>query len=247
VGVNTPGPRTPLPGGGALLTARPSDTWAGEDELTVRRMRLAVLFYGFLALAAVLWGVLRGRPNVYRHPEPWLDLTFPLSTLLAVLLGLAVAAAVVVGTRVLVRRTRWARNLHIEFRSLLGPLASLEIAVFAIASGVAEELFFRGAMQPDLGLVVASVLFGLVHILPRMWPWTLWALVMGFVFGSLYALTGEILAPVLAHVLINYENLHFINAYDPSPPASSEDRARRREPSEPDLVSGRLRSGGRAR
>lgn len=215
--------------------------------MTVRRIRLAVVFYGLLALAAVSWGIFRGRPNLYHHPEAWLPLGFPKSTLLALALGLGVALAVVAGTRVLVRRTRWARNLHVEFRALLGPLSSMEIAVFALASGVAEEVFFRGALQPDLGLVITSVIFGLVHFLPRMWPWTLWALVMGFVFGALYALTGELLAPVLAHVLINYENLHFINAYDPSPPASSEDRARRREPSEPDLVSGRLRSGGRAR
>jgi uncharacterized protein len=215
--------------------------------VTVRRIRLAVAFYGLLALAAVSWGLFRGRPNLYHHPEPWLPLGFPESSALALALGLGVALAVVAATRVLVRRTRWARNLHVEFRVLLGPLTALQIAVFALASGVAEELLFRGALQPDLGLVLTSVLFGLVHFLPRMWPWTLWALVMGFVFGVLHALTGELLAPVVAHVVINYENLHFINAYDPSPPASAEDRARRREPSEPDLVSGRLRSGGRAR
>lgn len=215
--------------------------------MTVRRIRMAVVFYGLLALAAVTWAFFRDRPNLYHHPDAWLTLGFPRSTLLALVLGIAVALGVVAGTRVLVRRTRWARNLHEEFRALLGPLSSTEIAVFAVASGVAEEAFFRGALQPDLGLVITSVLFGAVHFLPRMWPWTLWALLMGFVFGTLYALTGELLAPVLAHVLINYENLHFINAYDPSPPSSSEDRARRREPSEPDLVSGKLRSGGRAR
>jgi uncharacterized protein len=214
--------------------------------LTARRIRLAVVFYGFVALAAVAWGALRDRPNIYRHPEPWLDLPFPVSTLLALVLGLSVAAAVVAATRILVRRARWARNLHMEFRTLLGPLGPLEIAVFAVASGVAEELFFRGAMQPDLGLVIASVLFGVVHVLPGMWHWTVWALVMGFVFGALHALTGELLAPIVAHVIINYENLHFIDAYDPCPPTAT-DRSRRREPSEPDLVSGRLRSGGRAR
>ncbi|MFW6067753.1 MAG: CPBP family intramembrane glutamic endopeptidase [Myxococcota bacterium] len=215
--------------------------------MTVRRIRLAVVVYGLLSLAAVLWGTIADRLDLYHHPEPWVRWEFPHGTLLAILLGVGVALLVVAATRVLVRRTAWARRMHVEFRSLLGPLDSIQILVFALASGVAEELFFRGAMQPDVGLVVASLAFGLVHILPRMWPWTLWALVMGFVFGVLYALTGELIAPVVAHVLINYENLHFIEAYDPSPPSGAGDRSRRREPSEPDLVSGRLRTGGRVR
>lgn len=215
--------------------------------MTVRRIRLAVVVYGLLSLAAVLWGIMAGRVDLYHHPEPWVEWSFPRGTLVSIVLGVGVALAVIGATRVLVRRTEWARRMHLEFRSILGPLRPSEIAVFALASGIAEELFFRGAMQPGLGLVVSSVAFGLVHFLPRMWPWTVWAVVMGFVFGALYALTGELLAPVVAHVVINYENLHFIEAYDPMPPAGAQDRSRRREPSEPDLVSTRLRQGGRAR
>lgn len=215
--------------------------------MTVRRIRVAVVVYGLLATGAVLWGTVAGRLDLYHHPDPWVQWGFPQRTLLSLVLGVAVAVVAIAATRLLVRRTAWARRLHVEFRGLFGPLGSAEIAVFALTSGVAEELFFRGAMQPDVGLVVTSLAFGLLHILPRAWPWTLWAIVMGFVFGALHALTGELLAPLVAHIVINYENLHFINGYDPSPPTGSDDRSRRREPSEPDLVSTRLRSGGRTR
>ena len=214
--------------------------------MTPRRIRLAVIVYGILALAALLWGVLGSRPNLYHHPAPIFGLGFPMSTLLALGSGAAVALVVVLSTRILVRRTRWARSLHIEFRNLLGPLSSAEIAVFALTSGIAEEMFFRGAMQPSLGLVASSVIFGLAHIGPmrRFWVWTVWATVMGLVFGLLYAATGELLAPVVAHVLINYENMHFIESYDPEPPRGpSEDRGLMRTSSEPRLVSTRLRPG----
>ncbi|MEM9192982.1 MAG: CPBP family intramembrane glutamic endopeptidase [Myxococcota bacterium] len=183
------------------------------------RGRLALLVYGLMGALAFGWGALRGQPNLYHHPEPWLTLDFPYPTLLSLGLGLAVAVAVIYASRVLVRRARWARELHVEFRSVLGPVTSTDIAILAVSSGLSEELLFRGAMQPTLGLVLSSVIFGLVHIGPnrRFLPWTAWALLMGFVFGGVYELTGELLGPVIAHVLINHQNLHFIRRHDPEP------------------------------
>ena len=212
--------------------------------MTPRRIRLAVVVYGILGLAALGWGYLRGEPNLYHHPEPLFDLGFPVSTLAAITSGAAVALVVIVSTRVLVRRTQWARALHVEFRNILGPLSGTEIAVFAVTSGIAEEMFFRGAMQPATGLWISSVIFGLAHVGPmrRFWVWTVWATVMGVVFGLLYACTGELLAPVVAHVLINYENMHFIEAYDPNPPGPDSDHGTRTS-SEPRLVNTRMRAG----
>lgn len=222
----------PPPGPAVTPTAAP---------VTPRRIRLALVVYGVLVALALLWGVLRGDVNLYHHPEPWLGLVFPASTLAAIGAGLAVAVAVVVSTRVLVRRTRWARLLHVEFRELLGPLSAGEIAVFALTSGIAEEMLFRGAMQPSLGIVWASIIFGAMHVGPmkRLWVWTVWATAMGFVFGALYAATGELLAPVVAHVVINYENMHFIESYDPG---AGGPRPTRRTPSD-SIVGNRLRAG----
>ena len=67
--------------------------------------------------------------------------------------------------------------------------------------GVGEETFFRGAVQQEFGLVVASLLFGVVHVGPdrRYLVWTAWAVQAGFLFGVLYEVTGGLLAPILAH------------------------------------------------
>jgi len=182
-----------------------------------RRIALSLSFYGLLAIGALLWGWGQGDIDLYHHPAPWLGLAFPVSTGSALASGVAVALVVIVLTRVLVRRAEWAKRLHGEFRALLGPLSGPEIAVFALTSGVAEEMLFRGAMQPAFGLWLSGLVFGLVHVGPRrsFLPWTIWATLMGWVFGALYAATGELLAPVVAHFLINYENLHFIVAFDP--------------------------------
>ncbi len=68
-------------------------------------------------------------------------------------------------------------------------------------------------------------------------PWSASAIAAGLAFGALYAATGELVGVVVAHILINYENLHFVRSYDPS-------RRVPRTPSAPGLVGDRLRVGG---
>ncbi|MCS5634940.1 MAG: CPBP family intramembrane metalloprotease, partial [Myxococcota bacterium] len=93
--------------------------------------------------------------------------------------------------------------------SALGPIGVPNAVLLAFASGIAEEMFFRGALQPRVGLVAASVLFALLHFLPRraLWPWTVFALAAGLLFGGLFQWTGNLIAPVTAHIVVNAVNL----------------------------------------
>jgi len=72
-----------------------------------------------------------------------------------------------------------------------------------------EEMLFRGLLQPAIGIVWSSLIFGLLHVGPdrRYAPWTLMAIGMGFAFGGLHYYTGNLLAPILAHFTINHFNL----------------------------------------
>jgi uncharacterized protein len=134
-------------------------------------------------------------------------------------IAVAIAVSVVAATRELVRRTRWARRLHLNLRGTLLGLTPGRIALLSLLSATAEELFFRAALAPSLGLVASSVLFGLAHVGPgeQKLAWSLWALLMGLVFGALFFASGSLLPPLLAHALINYENMHYICNYDPTP------------------------------
>jgi membrane protease YdiL (CAAX protease family) len=104
------------------------------------------------------------------------------------------------------------------------------LILVAVFSGVGEETFFRGAVQQEFGIVVASLLFGLVHVGPdrRYLLWTLWAVLAGFLFGGLYDLTGGLLAPILAHTAHNAATLLLwkrsrkgVRERDPREPAGS--------------------------
>lgn len=186
------------------------------------RLKIAALFYSLLAVIAVIWSfVEHGHDfsNLFFHPEPaFLNDSVFTWVLIGASLGIGFGLLVARLSKFLVHKWNWAKGLHIEFRGLLGPLADVDVLVFALLSAIGEELLFRGAIQSSFGIVPASIVFGLLHIGPnrKFLPWPAQAIVMGFALGGLFWLTGNLVAPILAHFTINYQNLHFINKYDPS-------------------------------
>lgn len=102
-----------------------------------------------------------------------------------------------------------ARKLEEDLAKLLGPLATSEVLGLALFSGFAEELFFRGAMQGAWGWLPATVVFAALHAGPGATYriWTAFAVVAGLTLAGLMVWRGNLLAPVVAHVLINGVNL----------------------------------------
>jgi len=57
-----------------------------------------------------------------------------------------------------------ARQVHSTTQTLYSGLGGpLGIAVLALAPGICEEILFRGALQPRLGLIVTALLFTSIH------------------------------------------------------------------------------------
>ena len=177
--------------------------------------RLALLVYVPLGVLALAWAWLGGERFAWSLDSSWLSAPYPIRLGLSLGLGLALALLVVAATPRLVERTAWARELQAELKEIIAPLSWAEITLLALASGLSEELFFRGALQPVLGLLLASLIFGALHVGPKkvLWAWTGWAFVMGLLFGSLFELTGVLWGPVLAHVWINQRNMTFISRH----------------------------------
>ena len=89
-------------------------------------------------------------------------------------------------------------------RAIVKPLfehvAVWQILLVSALAGVGEELLFRGVIQPLVGLVIASVLFGAIHIGSRaLVGYGVWAACIGAVMGWLVLATGGLVAPVIAH------------------------------------------------
>ncbi len=70
--------------------------------------------------------------------------------------------------------------------SLLGNIDTpWEWLILALSTGVGEELLFRGALQPVLGLEFTAVLFAIAHVQYGITPVTLTVLIIGIIFGHL--------------------------------------------------------------
>jgi membrane protease YdiL (CAAX protease family) len=92
---------------------------------------------------------------------------------------------------------------------MLGPLGTGEVIGLALLSGFSEELFFRGAVQGAWGWFPATVLFALLHAGPgtTFKVWTAFAGIAGLTMAGLMIWRGNLLAPVVTHVLVNAVNL----------------------------------------
>jgi membrane protease YdiL (CAAX protease family) len=171
---------------------------------------LALLFYGGLFGVALLWSVLSARSLLYASAH---DQLHGIDWLTDAGAGALAGLIVILISGEITRRTRWGEALARALAELLGPLSLGACVLLAAVSAVAEEAFFRGALQPRVGLVAASLLFGLAHLAPRreLLPWTVFSVAAGFLLGWLFAQTGNLLAPVLAHGLINAVNLRLLS------------------------------------
>jgi uncharacterized protein len=165
-----------------------------------RFVGLAAIFYTTLFSAGVVLNALRGQ-DAFALGD---------SMPFGLLVSIVTACGTVASSVFLYRLLPALRKISDELAPRLVDGARRgDLVLVSVFSGVGEEAFFRGALQPMLGLVVTSILFGALHVGPdrRYLAWTLWAVGAGFLFGFLYEWTGGLLAPMSAHVLHNAATL----------------------------------------
>ncbi len=165
-----------------------------------------------MAILAIFIAAWRGDPNVFAIGPYGAAAWGPP-------LGLALGLAVVVFCRIAASQWQWAQGLNRSFRDVLGPLSNRDILLLAATSSIGEEMLFRGALTPWLGIWVQAAVFALLHIGPgrKFIPWTIFAALLGVVLGYLAMVTGNLAGVIIAHFVINLLNLRYIMR-DVAPP-----------------------------
>jgi hypothetical protein len=182
--------------------------------------------YVLLAVLATALAVALRDGVPWVHPDPWIaelsprdgGVPLPLALGSSALLGLTVATGIITFTRLTVPRFAWAQRLHAELRPVARDLTVGQILIVAGLSSLGEELLFRGLLVPLAGVVPAAMLFGLAHQIkgPSRWVWTGWATAVGLLLGAVFALTGSLVGPLLAHAVVNAANLTYLRDHDPA-------------------------------
>jgi hypothetical protein len=173
-------------------------------RLTLVRLELAV---GALLLGVALaWGALRDLALGAALRPTWSAVAAGAAC------GLALAVTLPLVTAPWARRVFLLRGLRRAWDALesgVGPgLGTRDILVLAACSALSEETFFRGVLQAEIGIVPASVLFGLLHPLGA--AYVLWAAAVGAALGHLYVLAGSLAAPIIAHGAYNLLALTYL-------------------------------------
>lgn len=153
--------------------------------------------------AVVLWLIAK----LWMQSQSLLPLNW---TMEALLLGLGFGLVITAASSLVYRlwpAYRTSADFYLTF--VLKPLLWPDLIWVGLLPGLSEELLFRGVMLPAFGLnitgiVVSSLCFGILHISGlQHWPYVVWATAVGILLAYSALLTGNLLVPIVAHILTN--------------------------------------------
>ncbi len=176
---------------------------------------LAAVFEGGLVFVALAAGWVLGQPPLQTLHGSWSAAGWG-----------AVAALGPLAALWLCVRWKWRpiQRLVDVVNRLMLPLfeyaRTAELAIIAVLAGLGEEALFRGVVQAVTadwiggsagvwaGLAVASLLFGLVHLITP--AYGVFATLMGLYLGLLWLWTDNLLAPITAHAVYDFLALVYL-------------------------------------
>ena len=124
--------------------------------------------------------------------------------------GIAIALGITTSSAIIYRLwPAYRRSADRYLMLVLTPLLWPDLVWLGLLPGLSEELLFRGVVLSALGLdtlalIASSIFFGVLHLSGReQWPYMVWATIVGFVLGYSALATGNLLIPIIAHILTN--------------------------------------------
>ncbi|MCC6763426.1 MAG: CPBP family intramembrane metalloprotease [Deltaproteobacteria bacterium] len=118
----------------------------------------------------------------------------------------------------LLRAPSMRRVWHEVLRPFAGTLSVADVVVIAALSGTTEELFFRGVLLPETGVVASSLCFGALHALTP--TYFAWATAVGAGMSALTLTADSLVVPIVAHATYNFGALLLLRRAATAPVAA---------------------------
>jgi membrane protease YdiL (CAAX protease family) len=188
-------------------------------------LAILVVFAGNLvivplsAILVLLWAQRSDTPLSeigFVRPESWAR---------TVLVGIAFGIALKLLMKIVVMPVLGAEPINQAYHYLVGNTAALPGMFYAIiiGAGFGEETLFRGFLFERLGklfgpgakaktliVLLTAGVFGLAHCLEQGLPGMQQGLIVGLVFGAIFAVTGRIFMLMIAHAAFDLTALAII-------------------------------------
>ena len=171
----------------------------------------AILVLAWVQLSRTPW-----REIGYVRPKSWIG---------SVVLGIAFGCAFKFLMKTIVMPLLGAPPINQAYHYLAGNTAAMPGMIYTliVVAGFGEETLYRGWMFERLGklfgrsvwattfiVLFTSVLFGLAHYSVQGLAGSEQAMITGLVFGTIFALTGRIFFPMVAHAAFDLTALALI-------------------------------------
>jgi CAAX protease family protein len=222
------------PTGGTVTSAHPATGPASPDDSFAQALRgfgpvgllaMVVVYFGnslippLSALLVLAWA--------WRSRTPWRDIGFsrPRSWPATIAVGILFGIALKLLMKAVAMPLLGAPPTNAAFHYLVGNSAALPAAIFlmVVVAGFGEETLFRGFLFERLGRLLGpgavaraaivaftSIWFGLDHVLVQGVPGFQQATIVGLAFGTVYAVTGRLWMPIVAHAAFDLTALAII-------------------------------------
>lgn len=162
-------------------------------------MRSSLVIYGAMSIVGfeICWWYHKNIESLFRvHDVDWR---------LFLRISLVSIAFLTMGQFLLEDAFPSYRRLKMTFAQIFKGLNFPQVFLLAALSSIGEELLFRGALQPFLGVWFTALIFAVLHVDPdgRSMIWTCWALIGGIVMGFAVQTTGSLWPAILIHFGVN--------------------------------------------
>ncbi len=98
-----------------------------------------------------------------------------------------------------------------DVKAIFSETNLLDLCFISVCAGLAEELLFRGAIQAKFGIIVASIIFGLMHFITP--AYCIIATIMGFYLGFLFRYYDSLLIPIQLHFVYDLGALIYLRYF----------------------------------
>ena len=176
---------------------------------------IAAAFEGSLVAVAIALGWLLGRPPLVTFRFDLYDALLGLAATLPPLGVFWLCLKLPIGP--LRTITRFLDEMLVP---MFRDCGVVQLAILAALAGLGEEMLFRGIVQATaaawiggphglvLGLLIAAVLFGLLHAVTP--TYAVLAGLIGLYLGWLWLAVGNLLAPIVVHALYDFVVLTYL-------------------------------------
>jgi membrane protease YdiL (CAAX protease family) len=103
------------------------------------------------------------------------------------------------------------KTMSTDIKAIFSESNLIDLIIISVCAGIGEEFLFRGVIQAQFGIIIASVVFGLAHFVTP--AYVIVATIMGFYMGLLFSVSGSLLIPMQTHFIYDLGALIYLRYF----------------------------------